>query len=292
LDANGGASMTMGGAVEAPWAGSMAGVPSQMPDHISAAWRGHIMTLPTDEDGTVAKNGTMLAEGAESATMTAMPDGGQVRAVFKAQNFGVRWPSQTEMTVSVLMSARTLELTVVAHNTGDVPEPIGIGWHPRFALLGGSRQQVTLRAPGRMRVELRDRNNGLPTGNLIPVAGTAYDYTQHDGAKLGDNSVDETFVDLHQNLLDSGPTAELIDPANDYGLRLTVLSPTIKALRVEAPADGEYVALTPQFNYPDPFGHEWANEGDTGMVVLQPGQSTQWKVRLELISMTSHAAPL
>ena len=43
----------------------------------------------------------------------------------------------------------------------------------------------------------------------------------------------------------------------------------------------------PQFNYDDPFGHEWAKDEDTGMVVLQPGQSTQWKIRLEIFSLSS-----
>ena len=82
--------------------------------------------------------------------------------------------------------------------------------------------------------------------------------------------------------------AELSDPANDYGVRLTALSPTIKAMRVVAPADADYVSIGPQFNYDDPFGREWSNDTDTGMVVLQPGQSTQWEVRLELFSLAGN----
>jgi galactose mutarotase-like enzyme len=77
----------------------------------------------------------------------------------------------------------------------------------------------------------------------------------------------------------------LIDPADNYGVRLAVLSSTIKAIRVVAPANGDFVSIEPQFNVPDPFGREWAKDTDTGMVILQPGQSTQWKVRLELFSL-------
>jgi aldose 1-epimerase len=66
-----------------------------------------------------------------------------------------------------------------------------------------------------------------------------------------------------------------------------VLSSTIKAIHVLAPANADFVTIEPQFNYDDPFGREWGKDADTGMVVLQPGQSTQWKVRLEIVSLTA-----
>jgi galactose mutarotase-like enzyme len=81
--------------------------------------------------------------------------------------------------------------------------------------------------------------------------------------------------------------AELRDPENDYGLRITAMTSTIRALRVYAPLDGSFLSIEPQFNYDDPFGHEWAKEEDTGMVVLQPGQSTQWRILLEIFSLSS-----
>ncbi len=36
-----------------------------------------------------------------------------------------------------------------------------------------------------------------------------------------------------------------------------------------------------RFNYDERphFGREWAGDEDTGMVVLQPGQSVEWKIR-------------
>jgi aldose 1-epimerase len=63
-------------------------------------------------------------------------------------------------------------------------------------------------------------------------------------------------------------------------------------MRVEAPADGNFVSIEPQYNYDDPFGREWGKDVDTGMVVLQPGQSTQWKVRLELIALSGSQSPI
>ena len=86
-------------------------------------------------------------------------------------------------------------------------------------------------------------------------------------------------------LLDNGPAVELRDPESDYGLRVTAISPTIKAIHIYAPPDENFVSIDPQFNYDDPLGREWPKDEDTGMVVLQPGQSVQWKIRLEIFSL-------
>jgi aldose 1-epimerase len=292
-DANGQASLAMGGAFEAPWADSIWGAPSSTAGHVSTVWHGRPISLPS-MDGTsgAVTGGLILAAPADSATTTALPDGGQAIATFNPGNFGAHWPSKTRLTVTAMLTSRSLELTMVAQNTGDVAEPIGIGWHPQFAVLGGNRGQLRLRVPGEKRAEVRDREKGLPTGRLVPVAGTPYDYTMHGGVKLGTSDLDDCFVALRQDALDLGPVAELSDPANNYGLRLTALSSTIKAMRVVAPASGKFVSIEPQFNYPDPFGREWAKDTDTGIVILQPGQSTEWKVRLDLFSLASSTSQM
>lgn len=231
----------------------------------------------------------MLARSSDSVETSAMPDGGDAQVVFHAGDFGVHWPAETDVTVAVLLGSRTIDLTMVATNTGNEPAPIGMGWIPRFAILGGDRQELRLRIPGEMRAEIRGAK-GQPTGALLPVAHTPYDFTMRGGTKLGTMSLDDCFVALHQGLMDNGPSAELSDPGDDLGVRLIAMSPTIKAMRVLAPADGNFVSIAPQYNYPDPFGREWKADTDTGMVVLQPGQSTEWKVRLELFSLAGSAS--
>jgi aldose 1-epimerase len=140
---------------------------------------------------------------------------------------------------------------------------------------------MTLRLPSLMREEV-ERGTGVPTGRLIPVDGTAYDFSPRTGAPLKDLSLNDTFVHLRQAPLDSGPVMELLDPEDNFGIRMTMLSPSIKAMHVEAPADGSFVMIEPRFNYDDPFGREWPKDESTGMMVIGPGQTAQWKIRLEI----------
>lgn len=291
-DVNGQQSLSMGGAFEVPWAGRMWGVEPQISGRLNSAGHGHAISLPGGAQSG-SNGGLMLQSASDSADTTAFPDGGEAQAVYHAESFDTHWISKTDVTITVLLSSRTVEITVVARNVGDVPEPVGIGWSPRFAIFDGNREQLRLHLPCDRREEVRDRKSGMPTGTLLPVAGSAYDFTARGGVPLGRIELDDTFLSPpRREAMDSDPVAELTDPANDYGLRLTAFSPDIKAFRVDAPADADFVSIAPQYNYDDPFGREWGANPDTGMVVLQPGQSTQWKVRLEIFSLGSSQSPL
>ena len=283
MSGGGDASLAMGGAFEVPWAGRIWGPATAAGGHIAPAWRGRTLTLPASAGvSSWSDGGLILAQPSASEQTEALPDGGDAQAVFSLGDAGAHWPSKIEVTIAVLLSSRSIELTAVARNTGSFAEPVGIGWRPRLAILDGNRGQLRLHIPGTMRAEVG--GGGMPTGKLRSVAGTAYDFMRPGGSNLGDASLEDCFVELHQDLLGNGPVAELVDAASGYGLRLTALSPTIKAMCVAAPAHGDFVSIDPQFNYPDPLGREWDKDVDTGLVVLQPGQSTQWKVRVELFS--------
>lgn len=289
-NATGGMSLSVGGAFEAPWANRVFGAASADGRTLTTSWRGHILSLPVTsrEQGTeaIAMSGLLLKRSSDTVRTNVMPDGGEAVAVYDAGDFDGHWLSRTEITTSLQLSSRSLEMKILTRNTGDQAEPIGIGWHPRFAILRGDRGQVTLRMPNGLRAEVRDRRSGQPSGRLLPVAGTEYDFTARNGAHLGELSLDDCFVHLRAGLLESGPIAELRDPKSNYGLRITAMTPSIKAMRAYAPAGADFVSIEPQFNYDDPFGREWAGDEDTGMVVLQPGQSVEWKIRLEILSLT------
>jgi galactose mutarotase-like enzyme len=283
----------MGAAIELPWAGRISGVSTADEKDLSTIWHGNRFVLPTDAKdsygvaGVVAAGGLLLKQPSDPVNTNVMPDGGEVQATYHPGNFDGHWPSQTEITTTVQLSGKAITMKIVARNTGNTAEPMGIGWHPRFAILNGRRAQMMLRLPEGLRVEVKDRRSGELSGRLVPVEKTEYDFTGRAGAQLGALNLDDSFVHLRTGLMENGPMAELRDPENDYGLRITAQTSTIKAIRVYAPLDGSYISVEPQSNFDDPFGHQWAKDEDTGIVVLQPGQSMQWKIRLEIFSLSS-----
>jgi aldose 1-epimerase len=286
-DANGLASLSMGGAIEAPWANRIWGVP--LNDEAIATWQGHSLHLPAV--GGISNGGLLLARKADTVKTNVMPDGGQVQATYDAGDFDGHWISHTVITTTVQLDSRALEMNISAQNTGSEAEPIGIGWQPKFAILSGDRSQATLRLPNALRVEVADRRDGIPTGKLLSVNGTKYDFTKDGGTRLGSLNLNDSFVQLKSGLLDNGPMVELRDPKSNYGLRITILSPTINAIHINAPANESFVTIDPQFNYDDPFGREWPKDADTGMVVLQPGQTAHWKIRVEIFALDASASP-
>lgn len=286
-DANGMESLGLGAAVEAPWAGSIYGFASG--GNINTSWTDRPIHLPVDRQSglTDSRGGLLLRMASSTMKMNVMPDGGEAEAVYEAGNFGNRWPSKTQVTVSAQLSGRLLEMKITARNNGDEPEPIGIGWQPRFAVSNGKRDNLMIRIPSVSKIETRP-HTGEPTGKILDVTGTKYDFGGRSGTKLGSLAVNDTFVNLRQAPLDNGPVIELRDATSNYGLRMTILSPSIKAVQVTAPSDGDFVSISPRFNYDDPFGREWG-QTDTGMVVLQPGQTAQYRVRLEIFSLSTSA---
>ena len=296
-DATGAESLAMGGAFEAPWASRISGTPTPDGRSLTTMWRSIRLLLPADAKnsfgvgGAMAAGGLLLKEPSSSVSTNVMPDGGQAQAMFSPGDFEGHWPSSTEITTLIELSGRSIEMKILARNTGSTPEPMGLGWHPRFAILNGHRGQMILRLPEAERVEVKDRRTEELSGRLLPVTGTEYDFTGPSGARLGALNLDDSFVHLRRGLMENGPIAELRDPENGYGLRITALTPTIKVFRVYAPLDGSFLSIDPQFNYEDPFGREWPKGEDTGMVVLQPGQSTLWKIRLEIFSLDTNQTP-
>jgi aldose 1-epimerase len=292
-DSTGAKSLAMGAAIELPWAGRISGGETPDGKNVITMWRGERLVLPADvkdsygTGGAVAAGGLLLRQKSDSVNTNVMPDGGEARVTFRPGDFDGRWPSKTEVSTTVELNGRAVDIRIVARNSGDSPEPIGIGWHPRFAILNGHRGEMMLRLPEGQRIEVKDRRTGQLSGRLLPVVGTEYDFTARTGAKLGALNLDDTFVHLKQGLMEHGPEAELRDPENDYGLRITAMTSTIQAIRVYAPLDGSFISIQPQFNFDDPFGREWSKGEDTGMVVLQPGQTTQWKIRLEIFSLSA-----
>jgi galactose mutarotase-like enzyme len=156
---------------------------------------------------------------------------------------------------------------------------MALGWHPYFALPSDNRSQVRVHIPGSMLAQVDNYDNVFPTGKLLPVEGTRFDLRAPGGVPLGNNFFDDNWS--HLEWKNGGVSVQVIDPAAHYGVDIEGRSPEIKTIQMYAPPDKNFVAIEHQYNFADPFGKEW-DSMNTGMVTLQPGQSTHWHVRLHL----------
>jgi galactose mutarotase-like enzyme len=253
-------------------------------------WEGaRISFPPAHPGGTSSTMGLMLDRAADNISTDTIPDGQAATAVYHAGSFSGSWPSMMEITVRAELAERTLDLTVTVQNSGQVPTPAGVGWHPVFAL-AGDRPDVRIVIPSITRVDV-DRRTNLPSGKTASTGGTTVDLIRARGTRLDDVSFNDTYTNLQSGLLGDGPIAEIRDPAAGYGLRLVPLTASIKFLRVVAPAGERWISIEPDTNVDDPFGREWPNPDDTGIVSLQPGESLQWHVRLEIFSLATPPLP-
>lgn len=289
-DANGSASTAFGAAILAPWAGRLTGSPTSSASTLESVWEGERLSFPpVRPGGTISTMGLMLDRPADNISTDTIPDGQAVTAVYHAGSFSGSWPSMMEITVRAELAGRTLDLTVMEQNTGQVPTPAGVGWRPVFAL-GNNRQDVRIVIPSITKLDI-DRRTNLPSGKTQPTGGTTADLIRARGTRLDDMSLNDTYTNLQSGLLGDGPIAEIRDPSSGYGLRLIPLTADIKFMHVEAPAGERWISIEPNTNVDDPFGHEWPNPDDTGIVSLQPGERLQWHVRLEIFSLVTPPLP-
>lgn len=278
----------IGGAILLPFANRIRGDPSPDGKTITTIILGRKVTLPANWSGSNpgaerhSIHGLMRKSHFEDVVSRNGVQNSAVSATLHAGNFDDHWFPDSDVDVEATLSHDAFEMTVTAKNAGPGLVPIGIGWHPYFVLPGGDRAEVRLHIPSETRAIMNNYDDTFTTGQRMSVKGTAYDFSAPDGRLLGTQYLDDNYSNLLHEASDQ-TISEIIDPAARYGLRLITLSPKIKSIQVYAPPDKNFVAIEPQFNLPDPYNKNWGST-DTGMVLLQPGQSVSWRVRLELFT--------
>jgi aldose 1-epimerase len=275
------------GAIELPWSGPVSGVVTPVGSGVRTNWHGKTLEAPTDILGKgIAEGGMLTARAAD--TMEMHPEGKPTTATatFRGTDFEGHWTAKNDVTVTVTLSARTIDISATVQNMGDQAEPMGIGWHPRFVLPSGNRDASEVRLPNGDKLEIGDHVKGTPSGRIVAPGPAMSRLQQHPGA-LGVESLDESVVHPRAGLLDALVSTELRDLASEVGLRLSSLSDTVKQVRVASPAGAKYISLGMQTNYDDPFGKEWSGL-DVAIATLPPSQTMQWKVRLEIFPISAH----
>lgn len=285
-DFNGNAAFRVGGAILLPYANRIRGKLLEKERLLETTIAGKKVRLPANWKGknpgaeVHAMHGLILDAKASTVSMGGLEKEAQALGVWDAGDFGGHWPSKTEVSVSLALAADQFVFTVVAKNTGAEDLPIGVGWHPYFLFPSGNREQARLRIRASKRALVNNYDDVFPTGKVVPVAGTPYDFTPAGGAPLNKLFLDDCFLDLEKDP-SLRAVAEIIDPAANYGLRVIGASPQIRAFQVYAPVDKPFVALEPQFNLADPYSPIWKGQ-DTGMVTIKPGERVAYTVILEL----------
>jgi len=306
-DAHGELSMRMGGALLMPWVGRQTGnAADATAGLVNVAWNGELLHFPALAAGApaLAAGAPGLAAGAPglaAGSLTSvdglfldskstdvrsdvMPDGQYAQAVFHPA-FGAPWPSTVDATVTVELSAHTLDVTISARNTGKVAAPVAIGWHPMFAIPSGDRGGALLKMPSST-VLAMNRETGLPTGRTAGTAGSSLDFSRGGGTRLGSQDVDAVYTQLKATGDQLQPVAELRDPAYNLAVQVIPMSTNIGYMHVIAPADRRWVSIEPNTSAPDAFGAEWRPQ-ESGVTMLQPGASMQWKVRISVAAIIS-----
>jgi galactose mutarotase-like enzyme len=185
-----------------------------------------------------------------------------------------------------MLNATTLELTVTAKNVGDQPEPMGIGWHPRFLIVSGHRDAAEVRLPNGPQLEIADHVKGIPSGKFAPASPLLNRFQSRSGV-LGVESIDEIVADPKPSPLDSGVAVEIHEAGSNFGLRMKAESDGMREVRLSSPAGSNYLSVGMQTNLDDPLGKEWSVAAPA-IATLAPGQSAQWKVQLEIFPAPSH----
>lgn len=286
-DVHGVKSFSFGGAFLVPYPNRIRGKLSPDGKTITTQWHGKTLTLPAVWKGknpdaeAHAIHGLILDRQTDSLHVETTPNGQTVTGVIHAGDFGGYWLSKTDLTITIALTAKAIEATITARNVGNDDEPISVGWHPYFAIPSGDRAQARLEIPAATLAEVNNYDDVFPTGKLLPVSDTKYDFRAAVGRRLDHIYMDDNFSDLSRT--GGAVVVNLTDPASAYGIHIEGLSPEIRTLQVYAPPDKAFAVVEDQFNFADPFSKVW-NGMDTGMVTLQPSQTVTWKVRLELFT--------
>jgi aldose 1-epimerase len=179
------------------------------------------------------------------------------------------YPFTLDLRIEYRLGRDGLTVTTTAANAGERALPFGLGFHP-YLTVGETVDTALLRLPAERRLVLDAR--ALPTGEIQPVAGTEYDFTE--GRAVGPTRMDTAFTDLVREG-DGRAWASLADPGagRSVGLwvddRFSYLMCYTGDTLEDSSRRRTALAVEPMTCPPDAF------RSGRDLVVLEPGQ--EWE---------------
>jgi aldose 1-epimerase len=187
-----------------------------------------------------------------------------------------RWPADFLIRASHELRGWELVTTVRYENCGDGPLPCGFGTHTYFRLPladGAAVEDTLVTVPVSKLWELQQM---IPTGRVLPASG---DQDLASGRPLGGRKFDTSCTEVRADA-DGLVRTRLVEPATGRTLTQT-FDPVFRHCIVFTPAHREAICLEPYTCVPDSM-HLATARDDTGLQVLQPGESFETTVRLEV----------
>jgi len=172
------------------------------------------------------------------------------------------------------LSDAGLRVTVRAENAGSTPAPYGAGMHPYVRAELGGIDASTLHVDAEQWLEADQRK--IPTGRLLSVAGTSYDF--REPRRLEGVAMDTAFTGLER---DRGGIARAELGSGDGGRRVTVWMDGHFDYLMLFTGDGlaaderrRSIGIEPMTCAPDAF------RNGLGVLVLEPGEhvSGSWGI--------------
>ena len=176
----GAANLTLGGTFLTPWAGRLAGLVSMDGKNSIVTWHGQVLNLPAattreSDAGGLWRTSSECPFEHYRDQQSAGWRLGDGNLWFRRERRAMALENRDEG-VGRVEQPFSRDDGERQENTGDSVTPVGVGWSPRFLFPGGDRTKVMLRVPATMRTEVRDPKTELPSGELLRVAGTPYDF--------------------------------------------------------------------------------------------------------------------
>jgi aldose 1-epimerase len=178
------------------------------------------------------------------------------------------FPFPGRLTTTYRPIGRGLEVSFAFENRGPSPAPVGYGLHPYWRILA-DRSRVQVKIPAEYLAELRDL---LPTGKLLPVAGTSYDWREFRSLE----GVDIDAVFFPKKAADAAAIRFL-----EEGLQVTLQSsPNLRHMICYAPAGQPFVCLENLSCAPNaPNLYAAGFEELSGLAVVMPGETWSGWIR-------------
>ena len=184
------------------------------------------------------------------------------------------YPFTLALEVDYELSDAGLRVTMSGENVGSRPAPYGAGQHPYVRAEPSTVDSSLLRLPAACWLETDERQ--VPTGRLVDVAGTAYDF--REARPLGATRLDTAFTGLDRHP-DGLARMELRSPGGDRRVTVWMDRGFEYVMLYTGDKLGEQerrrsLGVEPMTCAPDAFNNE------RGLLLLEPGQraSASWGI--------------